>query len=42
MEKKPYAEPELTEWGTVTELTQTGLTRPGNDAKSGSSPSSGG
>lgn len=40
-QKKTYSEPELTEWGSVTDLTQTGLTRPGTDTKSGSQPSSG-
>ncbi len=36
-----YSEPKLEEWGTVTDLTQTGLTQPGADAKQGSSASSG-
>lgn len=39
--REEYREPELEEWGTVTDLTQTGLTRPGTDAKQGSRPSSG-
>jgi hypothetical protein len=39
--REEYQEPELEEWGTVTDLTQTGLTRPGNDNKSGSRPSQG-
>jgi len=34
--KKEYSRPELKNWGTVADLTQTGLTRPGDDAKSGS------
>lgn len=38
---KPYSTPSLNEWGTVTELTQTGLTNPGDDGKAGSRPSSG-
>jgi len=38
---KPYSEPSLSEWGTVTQLTQTGLTNPGADGKSGSRPSQG-
>jgi hypothetical protein len=36
-----YSEPKLEEWGSVTELTQTGRTRPGADAKGGSRPSQG-
>jgi hypothetical protein len=39
--KKPYTSPELKKWGTVADLTQTGKTTEGNDAKTGSSPSSG-
>jgi hypothetical protein len=31
-----YEAPELEEFGTVTDLTETGLTRPGTDVKSGS------
>ncbi|CAN5573991.1 hypothetical protein BH20CHL7_BH20CHL7_03410 [soil metagenome] len=37
-----YTEPKLEEWGTVADLTQTGLTRPGTDAKGGSAASQGG
>ena len=36
-----YAEPKLEEWGTVADLTQTGLTKPGTDAKAGSAASNG-
>jgi len=38
---KTYSTPSLSEWGTVTDLTQTGLTNPGDDGKSGSRPSQG-
>lgn len=31
-----YTEPTLEEFGSVTDLTETGLTMPGTDAKSGS------
>ena len=34
--KKPYAAPEIDDWGTVADLTKTGLTHPGADAKEGS------
>lgn len=36
-----YSTPSLSEWGTVTQLTQTGLTNPGTDGKAGSRPSEG-
>jgi hypothetical protein len=39
--KKPYASPRLKQWGTISTLTQTGLTNPGADGKEGSRPSSG-
>ena len=39
--KKEYRAPRIEEWGTVQELTQTGLTHPGNDAKEGSVLSNG-
>ena len=39
--KKAYTSPSLKKWGKVAELTQTGLTNPGEDGKSGSRPSSG-
>jgi len=39
--KKEYRKPEIKAWGTVADLTATGLTRPGNDAKSGSVASQG-
>ena len=39
--KKPYTSPELKQWGTVVDLTQTGLTRPGDDFKQGSTASQG-
>lgn len=38
---KAYETPSLREWGSVTELTQTGLTNPGTDGKAGSRPSEG-
>jgi hypothetical protein len=41
MEKKTYSEPDVTDFGTVTDLTETGLTNPGGDGKQGSSPSQG-
>ena len=34
--KKSYEQPELTVWGSVTELTGTGCTNQGNDFMSGS------
>lgn len=39
--KSEYSKPEIHELGKVTELTQTGLTNPGEDGKSGSRPSQG-
>jgi hypothetical protein len=39
--KKAYTSPSLKKWGKVAELTQTGLTNPGDDGKAGSRPSSG-
>jgi hypothetical protein len=39
--KHEYATPTIRDWGTVTQLTQTGLTRPGADAKAGSVLSNG-
>lgn len=39
--KSEYSKPEISELGKVTELTQTGLTNPGADGKSGSAPSQG-
>lgn len=41
-DKQTYQAPKLVALGTVADLTQTGLTNPGSDAKSGSRPSSGG
>ena len=35
-EKQPYNRPELSEWGSVADLTATGQTRPGDDKKTGS------
>lgn len=40
-EKRAYNEPTVTDFGSVTELTQTGRTNPGGDAKSGSARSRG-
>lgn len=39
--KKEYTAPELKTWGTVADLTQTGKTNEGGDAKTGSVGSSG-
>ncbi|HVM21495.1 MAG TPA: hypothetical protein VM307_16170 [Egibacteraceae bacterium] len=39
MEKKAYTEPDITDLGTVTDLTETGNTHPGDDIKGGSRPS---
>lgn len=39
--KKSYASPQLVTWGSVEDLTQTGLTNPGGDQKGGSAPSNG-
>ncbi|MFQ5680297.1 MAG: hypothetical protein ACE5HP_12670 [Gemmatimonadota bacterium] len=39
--KKPYRSPEIIDWGTVTDLTATGKTRPGSDLKAGSAASQG-
>jgi len=40
-QKKVYQKPELKKWGTVADLTKTGLTYNGGDAKIGSRPSQG-
>jgi hypothetical protein len=40
-QREDYNEPEIETWGAVTDLTETGLTNPGDDGKSGSRPSSG-
>jgi hypothetical protein len=40
-ETKAYSAPQVRELGKVTDLTQTGLTNPGADGKSGSRPSQG-
>ena len=37
-----YEAPEIKKWGTAVSITQTGLTNPGNDGKTGSVPSEGG
>ena len=39
--KKEYKRPEFTELGSVIDVTQTGLTNPGPDGKSGSAASQG-
>jgi hypothetical protein len=39
--KKVYRPPTVDDWGTVTDLTATGRTQPGADAKGGSAGSSG-
>jgi hypothetical protein len=41
MEKRDYETPVIRDWGTVTQLTQTGRTNLGADAKMGSAGSSG-
>lgn len=38
---KSYEAPEIRVLGSVTDLTQTGLTHPGNDMKAGSAASQG-
>lgn len=38
---KKYSKPVLKNWGTVADLTKTGLTNSGNDAKQGSVASQG-
>lgn len=38
VDKKEYEPPKLKEWGTLAELTQTGLSYEGGDAKIGSVP----
>lgn len=38
---KEYSTPQIRPLGSVTDLTQTGLTHPGNDTKEGSRPSQG-
>lgn len=40
-EKKAYVRPSIEDFGKVTDLTATGLTNPGADAKSGSVASRG-
>lgn len=40
-QQKDYKAPEIRSLGSVTELTQTGLTNPGADTKRGSRPSNG-
>ena len=40
-EKKQYQKPEVQDWGTVTDLTATGTTQSGPDAKGGSAASQG-
>ena len=40
-EKKAYVQPSITDFGTVTDLTATGTTQPGGDAKQGSVASRG-
>jgi hypothetical protein len=40
-EKKQYRKPEVQDWGTVRDLTATGLTHPGDDLKAGSAASQG-
>lgn len=41
MELKAYAAPKIDDWGTVADLTETGVTNPGADAKGGSADSKG-
>lgn len=40
-QREDYNEPEIETWGSVTDLTETGLTNPGDDGKAGSRPSQG-
>ena len=40
-QKKQYRKPEVQDWGTVTDLTATGSTQSGPDAKDGSVASMG-
>ncbi len=40
-ERQPYRKPSIKDWGSVEDLTATGLTRPGDDAKDGSVMSEG-
>lgn len=40
-QREQYEEPKVEEWGSVTDLTQTGGTNPGGDGKSGSVDSQG-
>jgi hypothetical protein len=40
-EREQYQEPQIEEWGSVADLTQTGKTNPGGDGKDGSSASMG-
>lgn len=39
--REAYQQPEVEEWGSVADLTQTGLTNEGGDAKDGSAASEG-
>ena len=39
--KQVYQKPKLTKYGSVADLTKTGLTNPGADGKIGSAPSHG-
>lgn len=41
-ERQPYTRPQLKQLGSVADLTRTGLTQPGADAKQGSRLSKGG
>ena len=41
MQKKDYIAPEVRDWGTVAQMTATGKTHPGDDAKGGSAASQG-
>jgi hypothetical protein len=41
-EKRSYVRPAIEDFGKVVDLTATGLTNPGGDAKQGSAMSSGG
>lgn len=39
--RETYSPPQLVEWGSVSDLTRTGRTQPGLDAKGGSAASRG-
>ncbi len=40
-QRKQYSKPKISNWGTIADLTKTGLTHAGGDAKEGSVASQG-